>query len=235
MESYNYGSSHLIKTKDSNKNLPSGKNISKNLYNEAEAETLIQLSGGIDSTYVLWKWLQENPDKLAIVHHIELKSYEERWNMELIAIDRILKWLDNQGLKNYMYLQNTFDYGNIPGSMYDVEICGFIAGFILRSVRFNKTTKTHLPIYGVYTEREERRRQILNFTAKREIECVYPLYDKKKWEVIEELPEELFNLTWYCRTPIGDKKCGECHACKQVSKSFGIIEENKLKKYLSGL
>jgi 7-cyano-7-deazaguanine synthase in queuosine biosynthesis len=231
---YIYGSSHLLSTKDSHYRLTNGQTVPMARSGEAQVETLIQLSGGIDSTYVLWKWLSENPDKLAAVHHINLKSIENRWSQELESVDKILKWLDSNGLKNYIYLENTFDYGNIPSTIYDVELCGFIAGFILRSVRFIETNKTHLPIYGATTEREERRRQVLSFTAKREIECIYPLYGREKWEIIEELPEELMELTWYCRSPLNEKKCGICFSCREVENSLRIIEENKLKKYLEG-
>lgn len=232
---YIYGSSHLLSTKEDTIRLTNGQKVNMPGSGEIVADTLIQLSGGVDSTYVLWKWLTENPDKLAVVHHIELKSYEGRSHKELESIDKILRWLDSNDLKNYIYLQNTFDYGNIPSSIYDVELCGFHAGFILRSVRFIETNKTHLPIYDATSEREERRRQILSFTARREIDCIYPLYGRNKWEIIEELPEELFNLTWYCRSPLNDEKCGICFTCREVVKSFDLIRENKLKKYLSGL
>jgi len=232
---YTYGSTHLLNTKGESIRLTNGEKVPMAGSGEIIADTLIQLSGGVDSTYVLWKWLVENPDKIAIVHHIELKSYEGRYEMELQAIDVILKWLDSNGLKNYIYLQNTFDYGNIPSSIYDVELCGFHAGFILRSVRFIDTNKVHIPVYGATTEREERRRKVLSFTARREIDCIYPLYGREKWEIIEELPEELFNLTWYCRSPLNNKKCGICFTCREVEKSKEIITENKLKNYLGGL
>lgn len=232
--SYKYGSNHLLQTKDTYQRLQNG--VRKPLPKDGEvlAETLIHFSGGIDSTYVLWKWLKDNPNKYAIVHHINLKSYENRNEKELEAVDKILRWFDTQGLKNYFYIESGFDYGTIPGTNADVEVCGYFAGTILKTNRFYNVTKNHLPIYKRDSDREERRRFITNFVSRKEIEFIYPLYGKEKWQVISEIPEELFNLTWYCRTPLEGEKCQRCFTCQDVEKSFNRIEEEKLKNFLQG-
>lgn len=229
-----YGSSHLIRTKETFIDLPNRLKKPMGMEDEIEADTLIQLSGGIDSTYVLWKWLKENPNKFAIVHHINLKSYEDRDLKELEAVDNILKWLDKNGLNNYFYIQSVFDYGDIPGATHDVNVCGYFAGIIFRTRRFHHTNRQHLPIYKTNSEREIKRRQLTNFISDKEVEFIYPLKGKEKWQIIEELPEELFNLTWYCRSPIDNKRCQKCFSCNDVDKSLKRIKEEKLRNFLQG-
>ncbi len=231
---YSYGSNHLLLTKHTYIKLENGTKKPWPREEEINADTLIQLSGGIDSTYVLWKWLKENSDKFAIVNHIVLKSYECRNEKELKSIDDILKWLDNKGLNNYFYIQSEFDYGNIPGTSTDVEVCGYFAGLILKTARFYNVTTTHLPIYKKDSEREERRRFLTNFISKKEIEFIYPISHMKKWQVISELPEELFKLTWYCRTPLNNEKCQRCFSCVDVENSLKQIQDEKLKRFLEG-
>jgi hypothetical protein len=235
---YPYGSSHLVNEVTREKilankvetiTLPSSKGAIK-------ATTLIQFSGGIDSTFVLWWWLVNHPDEYCVVHHIDMIHFEKRNIEELKAVDRVLKWLDSQGLKNYFYIQNTFDYGNIPGAVYDVKVCGFVAGIILSTERWESISKVYFPIYGHETHREENRRKVmhLTITSGREVECIYPLVGITKTEVMKMMPYELLKLCWYCRVPIDEKICGRCHTCKQVEEGANEVIEENLKKYLKG-
>jgi hypothetical protein len=235
---YTYGSSHLIYEKKIKGVLANKVNTIYVPISEGakKATTLIQLSGGIDSTFVLWWWLMNNPDEYAVVHHIDLIHYENRNIQELESVDKILKWLDSQGLNNYFYLQNTFDYGNIPGLVYDVEVCGFTAGIILSCERWSSIEKVLLPIYiyGNETEREKIRREVMKLTAKREVDCVYPLIGITKEDVMKMMPYELLKLCWYCRTPIDGKPCGNCHTCYHVDIVKNDVIEENLKKFLGG-
>ena len=231
---YPYGSSHLIGEKTREKilankidkiEIPSSKDAT-------QATTLIQFSGGIDSTFVLWWWLLNHPDEYCVVHHIDMMHFEKRNKEELDAVDRVLRWLDSQGLKNYFYLQNPFDYGNIPGVVYDVEVCGFLAGIILYSERFKSISKVFFPIYGHETTREQIRKEVMHLTAKRKVECIYPLVGLSKTDVMKMMPYELLKLCWYCRVPLDGKACGNCNTCEQVLKGEPEVIEENLKNYL---
>ncbi len=234
---YPYGSSHLIDTQNDTIYLPN--KIEKanfaRLKDEIPATTLLQLSGGIDSAYVLWKWLKENPDKYCLVHHIVLINREKRHEKELEACDKILRWLDSQGLNNYFYIQNTFDYGNMTEVIWDVEICGFLAGVLLRADRWKNVDNILLTQYDRNTEREMSRRQILRTTARRNINFIYKLDTMTKQQVIEDMPKELFNICWYCRTPINGRKCGNCMTCKTVERANKKSIDDAYKNFLSGL
>jgi|688.fasta_scaffold105289_3 hypothetical protein len=231
---YPYGSSHLIDTSDKYQTTSNGINrVKVPSRNEIPATTLIQLSGGVDSTYVLWKWLVENPNEYCLVHHIKLMNYEKRYDYEIEAIDKILRWLDSKGLKNYFYVQNTFDYGNFPTVITDVEICGFNAGVLLRSYRWSDIKKILLPIYGTNTEREKSRRLLMEVTSRRnDYEVVYPIGNMDKSDVIRELPRELLNLCWYCRVPLDNKQCGQCFTCRKVESSIQKVHDDNLLNFI---
>ncbi len=233
----NYGQSHLI--------LPSLdiEDIPLVYGDEVKATTLIQLSGGVDSTYVLWKWLKEHPDEYCVVHHIVMEYSERKKKMfgdkrhfnEREAVDKILKWLDSQGLNNYFYIENKLDWGNFLTHSYDVETCGFFAGVILRSERWESVKNVILPIYGYDSDRELNRLDVMDIISYRnDINVYYPLSVMEKWQVINELPEELFNLTFYCRTPEDGRQCGKCFTCQEVSESLVKIEQNKILNFLEG-
>lgn len=185
---------------------------------EIQPTTLIQLSGGIDSAYVLYKWLKENPNEYCLVHHINLINHEGRNKFEKKAVYDILAWLDENGLKNYFYLENTFDYGNLSFIIKDVEVCGFHIAVILRNPRWSSVKKVLLPIYNNETKREKTRRGIIKLvTYHKEVELIYPLKETNKHEVMDVMPSELLKKCWYCRTPKYDLPCGECKTCKEVN------------------
>ena len=232
---YPYGSSHLINEKTVESVLAN--KIDKITVPISEgaikATTLIQLSGGIDSAFILWWWLVNHPDEYCVVNHINIIHYENRSKKESEAVDRILRWLDSQGLKNYFYLENTFDYGNIPSVVYDVEICGFVSGIILHNSRWESINKVFFPIYGHETQREKTRRRVMKLTSKRKVECIYPLIGLSKTDVMKMMPYELLKLCWYCRVPINNQPCGNCHTCKQVKAGENEVIDEHLKNYLS--
>ena len=182
-------------------------------------EALIQLSGGIDSTYVLYDWLRNNPDKSILVHHIHLKNHESRLEHEKVAVNNILDYLRKHGYNNFIYLESGFDYGNLGWIVKDVEVCGFFLGVILRNKRWSNLKQILLPIYkpeaGLRHKRAERIRNIISL--QRPIEVLYPLLEFTKEDTIKALPKELLDLTWYCRKPVNGKVCGECITCVEVN------------------
>lgn len=232
---YPYGSSHLINDGATEEYLVNLHNkVLKAESSKYQASTLIQLSGGIDSTFVLYDWLKNNPTEYCLVHHIVLQNYQNRHNSELQAVDRILKWLDSNGLNNYFYIQNTFDYGNFPDLISDVEICGFLASVLLRCVRWQSVDNITMSIYNNTSDRELRRQKIIEATSRRPIKLNYVLEGLKKKDVIKQLPQELFNLCWWCRAPIDEQPCERCFTCNSVKKALNDIDQDKLKGFLSG-
>jgi hypothetical protein len=100
--------------------------------------------------------------------------------------------------------------------IYDVEVCGFLAGVILRSPRWAEIENLILPIYNNTTDRELRRRTVCETTAEKSLRFEYPLFQKNKKDIINSLPEDLLKYCWYCRSPEDGLPCGKCHSCKDM-------------------
>jgi 7-cyano-7-deazaguanine synthase in queuosine biosynthesis len=197
---FNFGSNHLRENKD------------------IEPKALIQLSGGLDSTYCLYDWLKNNPNEYIVVHHINLINHEGRWVLELDSVYKILDWLDNNNLKNYFYLESTFDYGNLRYIIKDVEVCGFHIGAILRNPRWRSVQEVIMPIYEPEIANRQKRAAALAkmVSLRKNITLNYPIKNKTKKYVIEGMPDDLINLCWYCRKPNRNQNCGKCKTCKEV-------------------
>jgi 7-cyano-7-deazaguanine synthase in queuosine biosynthesis len=180
--------------------------------------TIIQLSGGIDSAYVLYDWLKNNPDEKCIVHHINLKNHEGRAEREGVAVKNILKWLKGQGLDNFTYIESTFDYGNMGYIIKDVEVCALFLGIIVRNEKWTDLKQIVEAIYEPEKgTRHTRAKEILEIVGfNKEISVVYPLKNLSKADVIEMMPEDLLNLCWYCRKPVNNEPCEKCATCKEV-------------------
>lgn len=245
---FSYGHSHLVQFETYKINFPESLKNIKSIHlptlNDKPAKALIQLSGGIDSTFVLWKWLTENPNEFCLVHHINLIELrddqgdisENRYYEEKLAVDKILKWLDSQGLNNYFYVENTFDYGNFTSCLFDVELCGLFAGILLQSPRWASIEDVIHPIYGWETEREDKKRKYMRMISERNINSLYPLAGLKKSDVIKQMPKQLLELCWFCRNPKQEcVPCGECHTCKEVKESYDEIRQAGYKDFLKDL
>jgi hypothetical protein len=199
--------------------------------NEIKPVALIQLSGGLDSTYCLYDWLKNNPDKFIVVHHINLINHEGRCDLEKKAVYNILNWFDSKGLNNYFYLENTFDYGNLRFIIKDVEVCGFHIGAILRNKRWKSINEVIMPIYEPeIANRQKRAAAIAKLVSMRKnLLLSYPIKNKTKSFVLDGMPKELINLCWYCRNPVNSKTCGKCKTCKDVQLAKNITKEDENK------
>jgi hypothetical protein len=180
-------------------------------------KAIIQLSGGLDSAYCLYDWLKNNPTEHIIVHHINLINHEGRAKVEQDATYSILKWLDKNGLDNYFYLESTFDYGSIGYIIKDVEICGFHIGIILRNKKWDSVQDVILPIYEPEMAiRQKRAVKLIELVSNKKLNLIYPIKNTTKKETIGKMPQELYELCWFCRKPENNKPCGKCNTCKSV-------------------
>lgn len=178
---------------------------------------LIMLSGGIDSTWVLWYYIT-NTSYNIYIHHILLRSdVENRWRQENKATKNIIEWVR----KNYA--------GRIKGTstsnwwvdrntiQRDIDTSIFIGANVARGLPGTTAIATgrNLNDGGVdNVVAANRLWKVMAETYKGlEWETLKPGRDLTKKEIIKQLPKELFNLTWSCRTPKSNKQCGRCHAC----------------------
>ena len=201
--------------------------------------TFIALSGGVDSTYYLWKWLSENPKNKGesiLIHHVLL--HQARKQVEKVACDKILKYLTSQGMTNYQYVETVFSRGTLRGSLYDLPIVGLISGCVIST----KSCKYLTTILGCYCREESpktvrligrgktfreacntmpdsRQSQFIKnieYINKKTYSYESPYILKSKMQMIDELPQELREAVWFCRLPKNNNPCKRCFNCRRV-------------------
>ncbi len=195
----------------------------------------INFSGGVDSTYYLWRFLKENPDKKIVVHHCLF--LKRRRALEKEACDNILREFKQRGLTNFEYIETEFSRKGIKGKQYDIEMIYFLSGLMLK----NEYPDVHTILRSVCQEEVDSNiplkrfmesgrslidfqykhnrvgisMQLLKTVSRRTFNVISP-YAKPKKEMVLELPREIFDHCWYCRYPESGQICGDCHACERV-------------------
>jgi len=185
-------------------------------------QILIPISGGLDSTYVLYKYLTET-NYMIYAHHIELyDKYQFRIDQENKASKDVVSWL-KKNTRDFRYSQssyiNPFGGSDITLVLFTMsQICYWLLG---------PETDEIVVATGRVVEDDERgpihTQDDVFFAGIKNIDVPItlerPIRHMTKQEVINKMPKELVNLTWSCRTPIFINgvatPCGECHACKE--------------------
>jgi len=187
-------------------------------------DTLLLISGGIDSTYCMWKHLQSG--KSLRVHHVHLKNHEGRMKYETKAMERVLNWMCGHGLTSFTYTESSFDYGTIPFIVKDFHIWSFISGVIMADPKNRGIKKLIIPRHwdafpggpdSAGAKRSTRTySNMVKLISGREPELVYPIINKMKADLIKEMPRDLLDCCWWCRRPKDGKACHKCYTCQLV-------------------
>lgn len=183
-------------------------------------KVLIMFSGGLDSTGVFWKYINECEN--LHVHHLYLVNKENRARAEDKAVRDIVEYMLK--IRPFGFSESYHEYPCYNNNfMWDSDIFSFMAGSIclsLKTVRHVAIGTTASDMSPNLSERIKRADKIFEAFGT-EAKKTYPLLSMKKKQIYNMLPEDLRNLTWSCRTPIYEnediKKCGRCKTCKQVS------------------
>lgn len=187
---------------------------------------LVNLSGGIDSTYCLYQALRDGYKVLA--HHIELKNNQNRHIMERAAVTRVKRLIKQDGY-SFRLLKSGFDLGTIPHRPSDLWVWSFFTGVILAAPGFQHINwvaiSSHLDSpFMMDEERDKRRKEIVFNTANREVNFYYPIGQMLKKEVVAKIPTRYLNASWYCRVPQRDRPCRRCETCHQVQEGLEYRE-----------
>lgn len=187
-----------------------------------EPTILVMFSGGIDSTGMLWKLLNENAPIL--VHHMNLQNVERRAFAEHKSVEKILQKMRNN--YKFLYSESTHQYPSYNNKfIWDSDIVSFIAGTICLSVPSIKHVAIGMTATDMsnseLSDRIDRANNIFrSFTD--QVDKIYPVKDLTKSQIYSMLPEEIRNLTWSCRTPIYKNgvpnKCNRCQTCFEIQK-----------------
>ena len=187
--------------------------------------TLVMFSGGLDSTAMLVKLLEETPDELR-VHHIRMANRESRADAEQAAAERIVAWCRGR-YRPFRYSESALDFTALEAIPIDYLCIAFVACQVaIDTPRCNRVAIGALARDTDIENRSARQRRVFDAMyecyryrklGEPEVEWIYPVYYATKRELAERLPRELVELTWSCRRPVrtasGFSPCGTCKAC----------------------
>lgn len=187
------------------------------------------VSGGVDSVGMLYRLLTTTEHHV-VAHHINFINREMRYSVERTVLDKIYEYLRQHVRSfdtNYSTLELPFMHAG-----WDIINAMFIGGIVVKNYTRQFST-VQLCIgdtqddFGAYKWRSPIAQSVALLAAledprekiQKTPQIIQPVVDLKKIDVINMLPEELFDLTWSCRRPILDvdltvaKTCGKCITC----------------------
>ncbi len=175
--------------------------------------TLLNYSGGIDSLYCL---LNSEYD---IVHHCSIINHEGRHKAELKAVEASLRLIRAKG-KRFEFIHTTYNYGNTRRIVLDKDVIGFQTGMLMRAYPIDKviisSNLNDCSKAEYYSRTEKRRHEIIESVSGIAPKYLHPIAHLTKKQLIEAIPLEFLNVSWFCRKPQNGKPCARCATCKSV-------------------
>jgi len=196
---------------------------------------VIMASGGVDSTYLLWKLLNETTVPIH-AHHISLQVHGlQRHDCEGLAFQRITKYL-NDNIRPFSWTTSVIGYESFPYRGWDTDTQLLMGARCAANLPAKKITvmlgvtadDNHKPIIQARIDRDVISTlwsALLNsidpeVSKKINPELELPIGNMFKHEIVSELPDELLDLTWSCRQPVREnntiRACGNCEPCKAL-------------------
>lgn len=183
---------------------------------------LIPLSGGLDSTYTVYKALKAGYKVRTT--YVEIMNNERKTENELSAINKINEYFTDNYYQLYdtSYENNRVDINNFTHSLELPQIPMFL--FNLAYVIDESIDEIHLG--GVLNDDmisfENEIKKAFNglktlFTFDKNIKLLIPYKKVRKFQIISELPDELLKLVTTCENPLSDgEACGDCGPCRRI-------------------
>jgi 7-cyano-7-deazaguanine synthase in queuosine biosynthesis len=182
-------------------------------------------SGGLDSTAMLVKLLEETKEEVR-VHHIRMANQERRADAEQAAVEHIVAWC-RERYRPFRYSESVLDFTALEAIPIDYLCIAFVACQVaIDTAGCNRIAVAALARDTDIENRSARQRRVFEtlyecYRARKlgepEVQWVYPVYHATKRELAEGLPRELLELTWSCRRPVRDadgwRPCRLCKAC----------------------
>lgn len=209
-------------------------------YETTKFRGIIPLSGGVDSTAALYKTLTENPNDNYLVFRIDMVhgTSGHRTTREAMATEKILFWLEENGIRNFAFRELRIDYSQLGMTppVWDSEVVNFAASLVIQAKPeiyefIEGAIKDDFDENG-FDERLNKIAKILYLhTGKTEenLKIIFPVKDLGKYEVMKSIPKDLLELTWSCRYPkiVAPWTFGSCHECPQCKVIDKVKEKHK--------
>lgn len=204
------------------------------------------LSGGLDSTFLLYDLLN-NTDYKIHTHHISLRyDTEPRWREEDNATAKILEYCH----KNYREFTHSFSRFDFTGFKKHIGWDSDVQMLAASKVAPNLITyaEDYITLALGWTTDSFEKTEVIerlarnvtggiwqallnsiepeNIRQRIDPKIALPIIEKSmyKKDILKEIPKELLQFSWSCRKPDYSsgtpQQCGKCHACKLINKSL---------------
>lgn len=195
----------------------------------------VLFSGGLDSTYLVWKNLKDGNEVKPV--YIEIQNNEAKTILEKNRIELLYKEFENDFNTNerkicrinYAVSAGVHAYGE---SLYFKQIPIWIFGMVfLQSLAVDEIQVGYVANDDAISYLNDIQKIYKSYQSICEpmIELKFPITKMKKWQMARELPKKYLNLTITCENPtiIGSKNekfveyepCCECDPCKKIISS----------------
>src|SRR5688572_16255088 len=188
-------------------------------------------SGGLDSTAMLVKLLDETADELR-VHHIRMVNKEKRDRAEQRAVEAIVAYC-RRHYRPFRYSESGLEFEELEAIPIDYLSIAFVACQVaIDTPGCRRVAIGALAADTDIVNRTARQRRVFDamyecYRARKlgepQVEWAFPVYHAAKAELAAALPQQLLDLTWSCRRPVpandGWLACGACKACLARSTS----------------
>lgn len=192
--------------------------------------TLVALSGGIDSLYVLVKLLRETNDEV-LAHHVDFINMEGRFRVERDRCRAIVDYCRDR-YRDFSYSESAIDHRGFKFYGYDMIAVGFEAGIVAHSYFLTKQRPVDRWTIGDCVEEAGWSDRWAHVEACFAANCFpnpvprfFHIPVVTKGEEIAYLPDDLLALAWTCRTPVKAgqdyRECGGCKTCKLMIEITG--------------
>jgi 7-cyano-7-deazaguanine synthase in queuosine biosynthesis len=192
------------------------------------ADTLLFLSGGLDSTAALVRLLRETGDAVH-VHYIYYMNRENRFEAEQAAVGKIIPYC-RQRFRDFESTRSVQDYHEV-GLPADVHVVRFTAAQIclknqVKHVATGRCKDDESPGYLIRLKDANAIFNACTLRMKERPTWSYPVADMSKAEEVAYLEQhapETLGMIHYCRRPVKlDGRWINCHACKTCAQMARI-------------
>jgi 7-cyano-7-deazaguanine synthase in queuosine biosynthesis len=194
---------------------------------------LILLSGGVESTGVLYHRLVDTPNNLYVLH--VRRNTNVSGPALTIAARKIVIWLAKK-VRMFEYFEFTpMELAGKPCANSMVSSAAFAAGEIIV-----RNPEIQVVVHGTNGDPLDQTEESIFMNKYRENLCaavcngfapapkwIYPHINMSKVDIWKKLPEELRSLTWSCTAAkrVGENfvQCGECPKCLEIKRMKEIF------------
>lgn len=208
-------------------------------------DSLLLLSGGLDSAYCLFKYAEVCGDRVIQGHHIKMyPSIRQRYQLEEFSLDRQITYLDKKVKLVKSTVEISEDFNILPMRDFFLAVVMSIKYAERNDLRYlvvgddiidgflRGSPIGHLPNED-YERELEGLKVFIDSMSKGKVELSLSMRDNDVYSKYMELPDDYLKLCFSCRNPRirGDyaQPCSECQACCR-NRMLGI--DKKLAKHV---